>query len=75
MTDKAPESNAVTPSPRRGDSKVVDYQSREWSPGTRGGGHVPADFGWSTNPKQRQEELGTASTEERELAKERFQKR
>jgi hypothetical protein len=26
-------------------------------PGLHGGGHVPEDFSWPSNPKQRQDEL------------------
>lgn len=54
---------------------LKDYHTREWSPGERGGGRVPADFAWGTNPKQQQEELGAAASEERDLSKERLQKR
>jgi hypothetical protein len=36
----------------------VDHHLKEWTSGKRGGGKVPADFGWRTNPKQQQEENG-----------------
>ena len=40
--------------------KKVDstYHSREWTSGQQGGGRVPDDFEWGTNPKQWQEERG-----------------
>ncbi len=41
--------------PRRPD---IEHHLKEWTSGTRGGGKLPADFGWSTNPKQWQEENG-----------------
>ncbi len=34
------------------------HQEHEWTSGGRGGGSVPADFEWGTNPKQWQEEHG-----------------
>ena len=37
----------------------IEHQTREWTSGTRGGGYVPPDFEWGTNPKQHQEENGT----------------
>lgn len=37
-----------------------DHQTKEWASGTRGGGKMPADFAWRTNPKQQQEETGDA---------------
>ena len=39
------------------------HQANEWSSGTRGGGFVPPDFGWGTNPKQHQEERGSGEAE------------
>ena len=36
-----------------------DHHLEEWTSGQRGGGKVPEDFAWRTNPKQWQEELGT----------------
>jgi hypothetical protein len=36
----------------------IAYHDSEWTSGGRGGGKVPADFEWGTNPKQYQEELG-----------------
>jgi hypothetical protein len=37
-----------------------DYHLNEWTSGSRGGGSVPADFEWRSNPKQSQEESGTS---------------
>jgi hypothetical protein len=34
------------------------HQDHEWTSGKRGGGKVPKDFEWGTNPKQWQEENG-----------------
>ena len=39
----------------------IDYHLKEWTSGTRGGGSVPADLGWNSNPKQYQEENGSAA--------------
>ena len=50
-----PEKLRVTPPPAKSDA---DHHLKEWSSGKRGGGKVPADFGWGTNPKQWQEENG-----------------
>jgi hypothetical protein len=36
----------------------IVHQNHEWSSGTRGGGKVPADLTWPSNPKQDQEENG-----------------
>jgi hypothetical protein len=36
----------------------IDHHLKEWTSGTRGGGKVPADFEWRSNPKQWQEENG-----------------
>jgi hypothetical protein len=36
----------------------IDHHTREWTSGSRGGGKVPADFEWTSNPKQTQEEAG-----------------
>jgi hypothetical protein len=44
--------------------KNRNHQVSVWSTGKRGGGSVPADFGWKTNPKQWQEETGAASPKE-----------
>ena len=44
---------------RQDSPKVSDqHHTREWPSGTQGGGKVPADFGWHSNPKQSQEENG-----------------
>ena len=62
--------------PRRSERRVQDHHTQEWSSGARGGGKVPADFGWNTNPKQYQEEYGSSTLEEeRNLEKERYTKR
>src|SRR4051794_20011046 len=39
----------------------IDYHLKEWSSGTRGGGSVPADLSWNSNPKQYQEENGSGA--------------
>lgn len=39
----------------------IEHHRREWTSGTRGNGHVPKSFSWTTNPKQQQEELGSGS--------------
>lgn len=39
----------------------IDYHQKEWGSGSRGGGSVPADLTWSSNPKQFQEENGSAA--------------
>ncbi len=38
----------------------IIHQTQEWVSGRQGGGKVPADFTWGTNPKQHQEERGSA---------------
>ncbi len=45
--------------PEAGKPADVIHHQREWTSGQRGGGKVPADFEWNTNPKQWQEEHGT----------------
>ncbi|MGQ0508345.1 MAG: hypothetical protein ACT4TC_23855 [Myxococcaceae bacterium] len=45
------------------DTRDQRHQTKEWSSGTRGGGKLPPDFGWKTNPKQWQEEHGAAIPE------------
>lgn len=50
----SPAPGSTTPPVKR------DYHTHEWSSGTRGGGKVPADFEWKSNPKQWQEENGAA---------------
>jgi hypothetical protein len=39
----------------------IEHHKREWTSGTRGGGKIPKDFGWRTNPKQTQEENGSSA--------------
>ena len=43
----------------------IVHQDAEWGTGSeqRGGGKVPADFTWGTNPKQYQEERGAGEAE------------
>ncbi len=41
----------------------IEHHRKEWSSGSRGGGSVPKDFGWPTNPKQQQEENGAGDLE------------
>ncbi|MFT3709603.1 MAG: hypothetical protein QM817_18395 [Archangium sp.] len=42
----------------------IDHFKKEWWSGTRGGGKVPKDFGWPTDPKRQQEENGSGSADE-----------
>ena len=42
------------------EQQVRNHHIQVWNTGKRGGGKVPADFGWNTNPKQWQEETGAA---------------
>ncbi len=46
------------------DPRNVEFHTRVWSSGTQGGGKVPADFGWKSNPKQHQEEYGSPEVAE-----------
>ncbi|MEW6434023.1 MAG: hypothetical protein AB1730_21180 [Myxococcota bacterium] len=41
----------------------IDHHLHEWTSGTRGGGKVPKDFTWGTNPKQTQEEFGAGDAD------------
>lgn len=41
----------------------MDYHVRQWTSGSQGGGRVPDDFEWGTNPKQNQEENGASNLE------------
>jgi hypothetical protein len=50
--------------PENARSADILHHQREWTSGQRGGGKVPADYEWSTNPKQWQEERGTNQSEE-----------
>ena len=50
------------PVPYKGDGQRptdIFHHTNEWTSGKRGGGKVPADFEWRSNPKQWQEEKGT----------------
>ena len=49
-------------------SPDIDHHTREWTSGTRGGGKVPADYEWTTNPKVEQEETGANRAEHPEPA-------
>lgn len=48
------------PVPYKPDTRQNDlfHHTNEWTSGRRGGGRVPADYEWKTNPKQQQEEVG-----------------
>lgn len=39
----------------------IEHHTKEWTSGARGGGYVPDDFEWGTNPKQEQEEKGVTA--------------
>lgn len=56
--------DAITPAykPPSGPADV-EHQTKEWTSGTRGGGKVPADFEWKSNPKVQQEENGSNRAE------------
>jgi hypothetical protein len=41
----------------------LHHHQAEWTSGTRGGGSVPKDFGWRTNPKAAQEENGSGAVD------------
>ena len=41
----------------------AEYQRSQWASGSRGGGKVPADLEWVTNPKQHQEERGAGDAD------------
>lgn len=49
--------------PKASPKQDLVHQTQEWTSGGRGGGSVPADFTWGTNPKQHQEERGAAEAE------------
>ncbi len=53
-----PKSAPVPWKSRAGNSPDIAHHQREWTSGTQGGGKVPADFEWNSNPKQSQEERG-----------------
>lgn len=36
----------------------IEHHQREWTSGTQGGGKVPSDFEWTSNPKAYAEEFG-----------------
>ncbi len=39
------------------------HHATEWTSGSRGGGKVPADLRWPSNPKKNQEEDGSGGAE------------
>jgi hypothetical protein len=45
-------------------SRDIEHQASEWASGSRGGGSVPADVNWHTNPKQHQEERGAGDADQ-----------
>ena len=45
------------------EQRDIDHHKKEWSSGTRGGGSVPKDFTWRSNPKQDQEENGAGDAQ------------
>lgn len=55
-----------TPKPK-GQADLT-HHTLEWTSGARGGGFVPADFEWGTNPKQHQEENGSSALEQPKAA-------
>jgi hypothetical protein len=61
MPDTTPKSPVLVPRPHR----PKDHHLEEWTSGQRGGGKVPEDFAWKTNPKQWQEEHGAAQPRDR----------
>lgn len=44
-------------------ARDIEHHTHEWSSGTRGGGKVPDDLGWHSNPKQYQEERGAGDAD------------
>jgi hypothetical protein len=56
-----PKQQALVWKPR--EERDLDHFTREWWSGTRGGGSVPKDFTWGSNPKQTQEENGAGDAE------------
>jgi hypothetical protein len=44
-------------------SDDLTYHQQHWTSGKQGGGSVPLDFTWGSNPKQHQEERGSADAE------------
>lgn len=69
MADPTPKNPVLVPRPT-GDQRPPARRSRdhhldEWASGERGGGMVPEDFSWKTNPKQWQEEHGAAQPKDK----------
>ena len=58
--------NLPVPLPARPELDI-EHHRREWTSGTRGGGHVPKSFVWPTNPKQNQEENGSGEVEQNRI--------
>lgn len=50
---------------RHGENHDIDYHVKEWTSGQQGGGHIPDDFDWGSNPKQNQEENGASQLNKR----------
>ena len=46
--------------PKAGDTRNGDHFTKEWWSGERGGGKLPQDFEWNSNPKKNQEENGSS---------------
>jgi hypothetical protein len=57
MHGSDPTKQPVPWKPPQGGSDI-EHHTREWTSGTAGGGKVPADYEWGTNPKVEQEETG-----------------
>jgi len=56
----------LLPVPQRAQADArpdIEHQLHEWTSGNRGGGRIPKDFTWGSNPKQSQEEFGAAEAE------------
>ncbi len=47
----------------QGTARDIEHHTQEWTSGSRGGGKVPDDFGWVSNPKQYQEERGAGDAD------------
>lgn len=63
MTHEPDPKNLPIPWRPKASHADIEHYTREWWSGTRGGGHVPADFEWATSPKQYQEERGSGNAE------------
>lgn len=56
----SPGDHPIEPAQKPPEDRNQAHHVVTWSSGGRGGGSVPPDFGWNTNPKQWQEEHGAA---------------